>query len=363
MKLTPSQAPRWVPCPGSAHMESLFPRTATHPVTEEGKAIHWACEGVLRSWLPQSPTEPHPLTDYIGHTCPENGVIVTEEMVTAGNVYLAAVWSRAQAHIEGLAVELKVSAQHAGLLSDGRVDTRWRSPDGKWLTIWDGKFGYSEVGAFQNWQLAVYGIAEAYPGVETIELVIVQPRGMSIRQPVKTWILKRVELDAYRDMIVERHGLAQLGERAPTIAGKHCRNCDARASCGTNRAQSWQARDTAGQSIPQTLTPEEIAYELDEFDQALEMIRGRKLALEALATSNIERGQPVPGWHLHVSLTDREWRSKEQAAAMGPLFGIEMTESKTISPAQAETRGIQTAAVNALTIRHERPPKLRREKI
>lgn len=363
MKCIPSQAPRWVPCPGAPEMESHFPRTGSHPVTEEGKAIHWACEGVLRSWLSQSPTEPHVLTNYIGHTCPENGVIITEEMVTAGNVYLAAVWSRAQAHIEGLAIELQVSAHHAGLPNSGRVDARWRSPDGTWLTVWDGKFGYRPVAAFENWQLVNYGIAEAYPAVQTIELVVVQPRGASIRQPVKIWILQRAELDAYRAMMIERHGLAQLGENAPTIAGKHCRNCQAEVHCATNRAQNWHNRQNAGKSIPQTLTPEEIAYELDEFEHAEQMIRGRRTALEGLAESLIHRGQTVPGYHMHTSLGDRQWRNKDGAAAMAPILGCEMTERKTISPAQAEARGVNQATLKALTVRHERPPKLAREKI
>ncbi len=363
IRSTPSGAPRWVPCPGSSYMESLYPRSATHPVTEEGKAIHWATEGVLRSWLPESPTPAYPLSDYIGRTCPENGVILTEEMVTTGNVYLAAVWSRAQNHIAGLAVELKVSAHHAGLLSHGRVDARWLSADGTWLTIWDGKFGYGPVAAFENWQTLIYGIAEAIPTVQTIELVIVQPRGASIRQPVKPWILQRAQLDAYREWIIERQKLTQLGPQAPTYAGKHCRNCQARPNCGTHRAAAWDARSRAGESIPETLTVEEIAYELDEFDRAESMIKGRRLALESLATSKIQAGEKVPGFKMHISLSDRAWNDPKAAAALGLAFAIDMTETKTISPAQAQARGMAEPAVNALTSRHERPPKLAREKV
>ena len=347
-------------------MESHFPRTKSHPVTEEGKAIHWAAEGVLRSWGRESPTAPYALTDMLGKACPENGVVLTEEMINAGNVYLAAVWERAQHHIDGLGVELQLSAVPAGLQQSGRADAVWVSADRTELVVWDGKFGYGPVAAFENWQLAIYGVAAAFPYRATIQrvtLVIVQPRGESVRQPVKTWIIEGAELSGVTAMLIERHGYTQLDAAAPLAAGKHCRNCRAESSCSVNREATWHVRASAGAAMPENLSPEEIAYELEEFARGESLIRGRRIALEALAQTTIERGGKIPGYVMHQSLADRSWRSPEQAKLLGPGFGVEMEERKTISPAQAQSRGMSEAAVNALTVRATRPPKLVRERL
>lgn len=362
MKLNPSQAQRWVPCPGSAYMESLYPRTTTHPVTEEGKAIHWACEGVLFSWSTKNDITPKTLVSYIGQTCPENGLIITEDFVAAGNVYLACVWERAQQYPDGLAIEKQASAYHAGLELAGRIDARWINETKTWLTVWDAKFGYKPVTAFENWQLLIYGIAEAYPTIETVELVVVQPRGLSVRQPVKRWMIDRPTLARYQAIIAQSKAEAELREGAPTRPGSHCRNCQAAHSCPALEEASWHAHDTAGISVPQDLTPKEIAYRLDEFERAQEMLRARRDALEALATRHIQHGTIVPGFKLHVSLGDRQWRQEQDAVGLGLLSDVEMYERKMISPKQAEVRGIPPQAVEALTVRYERPPKLTRDK-
>jgi len=93
------------------------------------------------------------------------------------------------------------------------------------------------------------------------------------------------------------------------------------------------------------------------------MIKGRRLALESLATAKIQAGEKVPGFKMHISLTDRAWKDPANAAALGLAFSVDMTETKTISPAQAQARGMSEVAVNALTSRHERPPKLARERV
>jgi len=56
-------------------LEARYTPGPTHPTTEEGTALHWGCERVLRSWLQHKAIE---LRSLIGEKCPENGVFITE---------------------------------------------------------------------------------------------------------------------------------------------------------------------------------------------------------------------------------------------------------------------------------------------
>ncbi len=341
-------------------MESLYPRTATHPVTEEGKAIHWASEGVMRSWLPVNDLQPRTLAEYLGHTCPENGVVITEEMVAAGNVYLACVWERAQLNLPGLQIEKQLSAWHAGLKSSGRCDSAWVSTDDTWLTIWDFKYGNKAVDVFENWQLFIYGLAGAHRKITTVELVIVQPRGQSMFHPIKRWRLDRDTLERYARWVRLSAALADKGEAAPTHAGKWCRYCRAAHSCDTLAASGWGSVDRAGNSVPINLTPAEIVYELEQFERAGNMLRARLDAIKGLAVQRIAEGVKIPGYFMERGLSNREWRDESTATGLGRLFGVDMEDRKVIGPKQAEVRGIPPLAVNALTVRHERPPQLKK---
>ena len=80
-----------------------FPDGEKHPVTQEGIAAHWACDRVLMSWRPGN--DPIELRSFVGDTCPENGLIITEEMIAGGSELLEDVWARTHTNLDGMMPE------------------------------------------------------------------------------------------------------------------------------------------------------------------------------------------------------------------------------------------------------------------
>lgn len=339
-------------------MEAPFPRSPTHPVTEEGKALHWACERVLRSWLPVNTLEPIDLHTFLGQACPENGIVITEEMVWAGGVYLETVWERVWQNPELLQVEKQLSADRWIPGYSGRTDSMWRSPDGAWLSVWDLKFAYTPTAAVGNWQLLSYALGAVTERTQTVELVIVQPRGVSASRPVKTWRLPIAEFwplaQQLIDAAVEARGLSPR-----TVAGSHCHWCRAAAHCPTLQAAGMGALDVGSAGVSVELTEPEIAHEIEMLDRAEDLVRARLDALEALGSARIQGGRPIPGFENRRGLSNRSWTlPPAQMLAMGELWGVDLDEPRALSPNKAEGRGMPRSIIDLFTKRVPTAAKL-----
>ena len=359
LKLIPSNAPRFVPCPGSVSLEAPFPRSPAHPVTAEGIALHWAVETVLRSWIDGSP-ETLDLKNFLNCACPENGVIVTEEMIWAGGIYTASIWARCWPYPAGLCVEAPVDLAQWVPGMRGRADVIWRSEDRSKLCVLDLKFGYGPKAAFENWQMLSYVLGAIDDHTQEIEIVIVQPRGTSASDPVKTWTLTVDEFWVYARTLVD----AAVEARSPaprTVAGSHCRYCKAAAHCTTLRAAGMNAFDIGSAAIGAELSETEIAHELELLDRGKELVRARLDALEALAIARIQTGHPVPGFAHKKSLGNRTWTMPaRQVIEMGGMFDVDIEERKPLSPNQAEGRGLPREVIDKFTTRYELAAKLTR---
>jgi len=359
IKLRPAGANRWVPCPGSVQLELAHPSNAPkHPTTEEGIAVAWACERTMMSWLPLNQLEPRTLAQYLGQACPENGVVITEEMVYGGGAYIESVWADAHTHIGGLRVEQQLSAHDWAEGLAGRADATWASYDRRHVAVRDLKWGHRPVAAFDNWQLTIYGLGMLSPDTETIDLIIVQPRDPRARNPVKTWPLTAAELRERGETVREAAKLAR-GENPPTRAGRHCLYCKAAGHCATLAAAGFGVMDTAGAAIDVEMDEPQIAYELEMMDRAEALAKARRVGLEALAVSRIQTGHPVPGYGYRSTLGNRQWAMPTaEVLAFGQLMGADLAETKPASPAQATVRGIPKDTVDMFTTRRDGAPKL-----
>ena len=339
-------------------MEAPFPRSPSHPVTEEGKALHWACARVLASWLPINTFEPLDLLSYLGQVCPENGIVITEEMVWAGGVYLETVWARVWQNPELLGVEKQLSADQWIPGYSGRTDSMWRSADSTWLSVWDLKFGYTPAPAVGNWQLLSYALGAVTPETETVELVIVHPRGVSASRPVKRWQLTIAEFWQYAQQLIDA-AVEARGPSPRTVAGGHCHYCKAAAHCPTLQAAGMGAMDTGSAGVSVALTEPELAHEIGLLDRAKVLVRARLDALEALAVARIQAGRPVPGYENRRGLANRSWTlPAPHMLAMGELWGLDLAEHKPLSPNQAEGRGMPRSVIDLFTERAETAAKL-----
>ena len=341
-------------------MEAPFPRGPTHPVTEEGKALHWACERVLASWLPVNTLEPLTIGQFLNQPCPENGVIITEEMAWAGGVYLETIWDRVWHHPELLQIEKQLSMHNWIPEMNGRTDTMWRSPHGTRLVIWDLKFGYMPKVAFKNWQLISYALGAVTEQTETVELVLVQPRGVSASRPVKTWQMPIAEFWTYAQVLIESATEAR-GVNPRTAAGGHCYKCRAAADCATLRASGMLAITTGLAGVDVRASEAEIAHELELLDRAKDLVRARLDAMEALAIARIQGGKPIPGYGYGKGLANRSWTASDpQIVAMGAMWGVDVEQRKPCTPNQAEGRGLPRNIIDQFTERAELGARLTR---
>jgi len=358
LKLKPSDANRWVPCPGSVSMQDGRPDTPRHPVTEEGIAIHWAIEQVVQSWPPDR--ESIELRSFRGDTCPENGVIITEEMVSGGMDLLADVWDRAYTFPEAIQTEKQLTASEWAEGLSGRADVIWRSPDSTHVIVWDFKYGYKPITAIDNWQLLIYGMGMMSDRTERIDLVIVQPRARVMGGPVKLWSLTRDELLKLAEQ-VGASAAAARGADPMLNSGPHCANCRAAAHCPALRDAGFAAMDASQRAVPIDLDERQIAFELEMIKRATSQLKARYDALEGLAIARIESGQPVPGYEFRRGLSNRSWThvTNEETLAFGMLSGVDLSEpAKVCSPAKAESRGVPRKLIDLFTERRESAAKL-----
>ena len=340
-------------------MESSFPRGETHPVTEEGKALHWACERVLMSWLPVNDLAPLALPSFLGQRCPENGVAITEEMVWAGGVYLEDIWAHAFDHLEGLRIEQQVSLQLSSGPVAGRVDCKWHNHGRGKLTLWDLKFGYRPVSVFENWQLLIYALASVTEHTQAIELVIVQPRGPRSGEPISRWHLGLHELREWYRWVANSAQLA-LGPQPPTHPGAWCHYCKAAGHCEVLEASTYRAMEYSGLAVLTEMDERQIAVDLYVMDQAKKQIAARYMALEALAISRIQAGKSIPGHAYQPTQANRRWtKSADEMINMAKLYGKDIEERKPMTPNQAEGAGFPRAVIDLFTERPNNPAKLK----
>lgn len=341
-------------------MELPFPDSPTHPVTEEGKALHWAIDRVIMSWSPRNTLEPIELRSFLGAQCPENGVIITDTMVGDGLTYLEHVWSIGQHNPHALLTELQVSAHSFVPGLKGRIDTTWHSEDYRHVVIWDFKYGYNPVAAFENWQLICYALGMLTDATQIFDLFIVQPRNFGPVGTIRHWRLTPAELMAYASTVIDAAILAR-GPNPPTRAGAHCHHCKAAAHCATLAAATYAAMDVAGEATAVEIDERQIGYELVMLGAAKEKLRARLDSMEALASSRIKAGKVIPGYEERRAKSNRQWTHSGAATtiAFGRLAGVDLeTERKAVSPRQAEARGVPRKLIDLYTEQHDGAAKL-----
>jgi hypothetical protein len=332
-------------------MEVSFPRSPSHPVTEEGKALHWGVERVIRSWSIANDIDPISMGSLLGAVFPENGIVITDEMVWAGGVYIESIKGRARMHPESLQVEKQLSAHRWIPGYYGRSDSIWRSADLSWLTVWDLKFGYTPVAGIGNWQNLSYGLGAVTAETKTVELIVCQPRGVSASKPIKTWVLPIEEFWNWVTVLVAAAEEAR-GPTPRTVAGPHCRYCKARGNCDTLAAAGSGAMDTGAAGLSPDLTDQALSHEIELLDRAADAVEARRDALEGIAIARSKAGRVLPGFSYEQGLSNRSWTlPKAQTLAMGQLCGVDLSDSKPVSPNQAQGRGVPRGIIDRFTER------------
>lgn len=330
-------------------MQQQFPDNGNSETAEEGNAVHWMCVEVLAG---------RGAGEWIGRTAP-NGVVINADMKAAGIEYVAAVRGAVPDHAQ-LHIEESISIPYIHPECHGTPDCWFFNPITMTMHIWDLKYGFTVVEAFENWQLLAYATG-LFPGPPVdfnkvrVILTIVQPRAYHPLGAVRSWQIMGSELKPYADRLRDA-ALAALTPGALTVAGTQCHYCRARHACEAAQRYSMWAADYAGQSTPQHLTPEGMAIELRILQRAADAIKNRLTGLESAA---IAMGG-IPGWAVDQGRGNLTWtKPAQEVFALGDLMGIDVrADQKPITPTQAIKLGLDATVVGMYADRSAGAPKL-----
>lgn len=274
------------------------------------------------------------------------GFVVDKDMADAVQVYVDWIrkeFGRHLANTESTLIEHKFHAPtlhqlYYGGLDFGRIDRVKRE-----LTIIDYKHGMGVIVEVSwNPQCLYYagGIMEKldlWKDIDTIRLVIAQPRGWHSSGPVREWTISVQDLDIW---LVEK--LLPAMDRAmvsrDTESGEHCRFCPARFRACPQLLKDFEEFTAMADKIKAS---EKGAEELTnaQVERYLELEAVMKIvsaAVKKTAFNRLQHGATFEKWKLGSAKVNREWKEDAKDALVAKYGDGAWEERKLLSPASVE---------------------------
>ena len=339
--LAPSSANVWGKpdgCPGYVRMKRLMPERSSDEANEG--------------------TQAHELASYRLNGEMVDPTLYCQEMIDAVNLYVDDVsqkhppmpYDREKAleHRDfawmswGSEEMVRNDSIHAD--NFGTVDAWFHSVDGT-LTLWDFKYGFREVDAFENLQCLNYAaliIAGPLAGktVSTIHIRIIQPRAFR-RDPIDTWTLSRDEAEVYFNQL-RAGAIRAMTPDAPLCAGNHCRDCEAKHRCSALQEASLWSSDYVHATAPTDLSIDDLSRELTILTIAEKALGYRKAGIEAQVEQLLKDGAVFPDWALESKQGKLTWDADpEDIINYGKMFGLDLAkQTVSITAPQAIKAGL-----------------------
>ncbi|MGK9252393.1 DUF2800 domain-containing protein [Paenibacillus humicus] len=307
-KLSASGSSRWLACPGSVQLESMFPET-TSSYAEEGTAAHELAELHLQLYTGQ--LTKHQYEVKMG-AYKKGNAYYSQEMEDYIQSYMDLVIERIN--------DAKARSADAVVLLEHRLDfSRW-VPEGfgtgDVLLISDGlvevidlKYGKGvAVSAVGNSQMRLYALGalnefDMLYGIDRVRMTIVQPR----LDEVSTDEMPAAELLEWAEQTVAPGAKQALSGKGAMKSGDHCKFCKARAVCRTRAMENLELAKFEFQDPP-TLTVDEIAEVLEKAEQLATWAKHvQEHALEQAASHGVK----FPGWKLVEGRSNRAYSDKD----------------------------------------------------
>ena len=221
----------------------------------------------------------------------------------------------------------------------------------KTIRVWDLKYGWGVVEAYENWQLLSYaaGLYDLIPNDAAswvFELYVAQPRPWHREGTIRLWRLSAPALSNHVRHLRQAAEEA-MGDNARTVTGPWCKHCEARHVCPALRLAAADVIDVAAGNQPDLLPPDTIGIELTILNRAADVLKARLAGLEALSMSLLRKGQTIPGWGIEHAPGREKWMIPEaQVVAMSGLVGTALAAPvKAITPKQAREAGVDPALI------------------
>lgn len=274
------------------------------------------------------------------------GFTVDKDMADAVQVYVDWIrkeFGRHLANTESTLIEHKFHAKtlhplYYGGLDFGRVDRVKRE-----LTIVDYKHGMGVlVEVPWNPQGLYYaaGIMEKlglWQSVDTIRLVIVQPRGWHHAGPVREWTIGANELDGWlTNELLPAMDRAMTSDE--TVSGEHCRFCPVRfRACpqlmkDVEEFMAMAEKIKANEKGADELTNAQV----ERYLQLESIMKIVSAAVKKTAFNRLQAGASFEKWKLGAAKVNREWKEDAEAALVAKFGDGAWEERKLLSPASIE---------------------------
>ena len=359
-RLRCSAAPRWVPCPASVKLCEQYPDTDgdTQPAME-GTAAHWVASSALERWISYTDSGLPLVSDYIGEQAP-NGIIITEEMVEAVDVYIKDVLKVLQARgsMASTYIERHVSIHNVHPENEGTFDgcVFTHDVDDDSITLWDFKYGWGIIEPHGNWQLVDYMIgllaeweARNIPLPKVVELRVVQPRPHHPLGKVRVWRATLEEIYSYFQALRAAAHEA-MGDNPAYNPGPQCNNCSGRAHCTALHRATYSIMEFVDTQGPDELSGEALGARVHQLTKYAKLIDALKTGVEQRALSKITSNEVVPGWSAVQGTGRVKWNddATEKVLILGELMGVKVSKPvQLITPTQAIKAGIDKAVISS----------------
>lgn len=284
-------------CRGYARMTALYPEipgATDDKIREEGTAGHWVAHSIGQGFIvPEGTLAP-------------NKVEVDDKMLDGANIYLEDLRACGVPVYQEMTLPAQWIHPECGGTSDAWA---WDAVNRK-LIVWDYKYGYRYVDAFENPQLSIYvssildylhklgwiildGVSEMDI---TVEMVVVQPRCFGA-EPIRRWTVKATMLRGIWNTL--RQAAVETLAPEPTLkAGSWCQDCSARHACPAAQRAALASIDFSAKMIPHDLTPAAMGDALRRIKQAKEFLESLESGLEVQLLHAISNGHVDPNWSI-----------------------------------------------------------------
>lgn len=317
-KLGASNAERWWKCPGSVKACADIPNVDS-VYAAEGTAAHELAAACLEGLKDAS--------DCVGMTF--NGFEVTDEMASAVQVYLDTVRGDHNGEETDMGIEQRFDLSHVYPGCFGTNDALlYRESEGL-LIVYDYKHGRGvPVEVEGNKQLLYYALGASTGKhnrrLDTIELVIVQPRCPHPNGSVRRWRFDAVDLLDFEAELRAAAGRTEGSDERH--AGTWCKFCPAAPTCPALRDHALEAAKAefaeSGEVIvspPASFSAEGLAKLLPTVDIIEDWCR----RVREHAHHEAEAGRVPPGYKLVASRPSRKWKDEEAAREWLVKYGLD----------------------------------------
>lgn len=286
--------------------------------------------------------------------------VITDEMldaVTAYHNYVLNVTGTSR----NLMIERPVKIPSIHKDCWGTPDCWWYDTETRTLHVFDFKYGFGVVEAFENWQLLTYACGLVHLGeMDNVVLHISQPRAWHEVGPNRSWRLSVGELLGEYGERIRQAVAAALAPNPTCTTGPHCRYCPALLSCNTAATAAMWAIEVCETMNLSEITPETVGPQFAILKRASEIIGHRLIKAEEMGLQMIKGGAMIPGLTVRNTRGSTRWDAEPEALFnTGDMLGVDLRKpAAPVTPNQAIKAGIPAQIVNNLSTKYPGKQKL-----